>query len=247
MTSALSVSGVSKRFGDVVALVDASLEVAAGEVVAVLGPSGSGKSTLFRCITRLTEPDAGTVRISGRSLSGLGRSELRCARAGVGLVFQQHNLVRRRSALANVMTGALAALPAWRVASGIYPQEFVCRADEALAAVGLAAQRGQRADTLSGGQQQRVSIARALMQQSSVLLADEPVASLDPESARLVLKLLRDLARTKHLAVLCTLHQPDLARQFADRIIQMQSGRVAPGPRPDTRQLQGEAGAMADG
>ncbi|WP_296571397.1 phosphonate ABC transporter ATP-binding protein [Phreatobacter sp.] len=226
MTTVLAVSGLSKRFGHLVALDDASLEVAAGEVVAVLGPSGSGKSTLFRCIARLTEPDRGSIQINRVAYDGLKGRALRQARGQIGVVFQQFNLVRRRSACANVMTAALPSLPAWRVALGLYPPALRAKADDALASVGLAAQRNQRADTLSGGQQQRVAIARALMQDSCILLADEPVASLDPDAARLVLGLMRDLARSRGLGILCTLHQPELAAEFADRILSMEAGRI---------------------
>jgi phosphonate transport system ATP-binding protein len=226
MTPALAISGLSKRFGDVAALSDATLHVAPGEMVAVLGPSGSGKSTLFRCIARLTEPDEGSIRVHGQAIDRLGGSALRKARRDVGVIFQQFNLVRRRSALANVMTARLPLLPLWRVALGCYPAELLGRAQEALRAVDLDAQREQRADTLSGGQQQRVAIARALMQESRVLLADEPVASLDPEAARMVLRLMRSLAKSRGLAVLCTLHQPHLAEEFADRTMHMRSGRI---------------------
>jgi phosphonate transport system ATP-binding protein len=226
MIPSLTVSGLSKRFGDVNALDGVSLDVAAGEVVAVLGPSGAGKSTLFRCITRLTEPDSGSIKIDGRTYDELHGAALREARKSIGVVFQQFNLVRRRSALANVMTAALPSLPVWRVAAGIYPADLMQKAETALASVGLAAQTHQRADTLSGGQQQRVAIARALMQESRVLLVDEPVASLDPEAARLVLELICGLARSRGLAVLCTLHQPELAHEFADRILSMRSGRI---------------------
>lgn len=226
MTTVLAVSGLSKRFGHLVALDDASLEVAAGEVVAVLGPSGSGKSTLFRCIARLTEPDRGSIQINRVAYDGLKGRALRHARGQIGVVFQQFNLVRRRSACANVMTAALPSLSAWRVALGLYPPALRAKADDALASVGLAAQRNQRADTLSGGQQQRVAIARALMQDSRILLADEPVASLDPDAARLVLGLMRDLARSRGLGILCTLHQPELAAEFADRILSMEAGRI---------------------
>jgi phosphonate transport system ATP-binding protein len=208
------------------ALSDVTLEVAAGEVVAVLGPSGSGKSTLFRCITRLTEPDAGTIRVNGQAIEPLAPSALRRARTGIGVVFQQFNLVRRRSALANVLTARLPSLPLWRVVLGHYPRSLREQAEEALRAVDLDAQRDQPADTLSGGQQQRVAIARALMQDSRVLLADEPVASLDPHAARMVLALMRKLARSRGLAVLCTLHQPHLAAEFADRTLHMRSGRI---------------------
>lgn len=229
MTPVLAVSRLTKRFGELEALDNVSLEVAAGELVAVLGPSGSGKSTLFRCITRLTEPDSGLIEIDGAAFGSLNGRELRKARSRIGVVFQQFNLVRRRTALANVMTGALPQLPLWRVASGFYPDGLAAKAETALASVGLANQRDQRADTLSGGQQQRVAIARALMQDSRLLLADEPVASLDPEAARQVLGLMRAMARTNGLAILCTLHQPDLAAEFADRILLMRSGRLTAG------------------
>jgi phosphonate transport system ATP-binding protein len=226
MTPALAISGLSKRFENVIALSGVTLDVAAGEVVAVLGPSGSGKSTLFRCITRLTEPDAGGIRIDGQAVDSLAPASLRRARGDIGIVFQQFNLVRRRSALANVMTARLPSLPLWRVALGRYPRSLREQAEEALRAVDLDAQRDQRADTLSGGQQQRVAIARALMQDSRVLLADEPVASLDPDAARMVLTLMRGLAKSRGLAVLCTLHQPHLAAEFADRTLHMRSGQI---------------------
>ncbi|MCZ8269995.1 MAG: ATP-binding cassette domain-containing protein [Beijerinckiaceae bacterium] len=227
MTPVLSVSRLSKRYGDFQALKDVSLEVVAGELVAVLGPSGSGKSTLFRCISGLTEPDSGLIELDGTAYSGLGGDMLSQARGRIGVVFQQFNLVRRRSAIANVMTAALPELPIWRVATGIYPVVMMDRAEAALASVGLTEQRDQRADTLSGGQQQRVAIARALMQDSRILLADEPVASLDPDTARLVLALMQELARSRGLGILCTLHQPELAAEFADRTVVMRNGQLA--------------------
>ncbi len=144
-------AGVSKRFGDVHALTDATLEVAAGEVVAVLGPSGSGKSTLFRCITRLTEPDAGSIRVNGQSIDPLSATALRRARGEIGVVFQQFNLVRRRSALANVMTAKLELLPLWRVAFGLYPKTLQDRAVGALQAVGLERQQGNGLIRCQGG------------------------------------------------------------------------------------------------
>lgn len=226
MRPVLSISRLSKRFGDFDALSQVSLDVSAGEVVAVLGPSGSGKSTLFRCITRLAEPDSGSIVIDGLAYHALSGDALHKARGRIGVVFQQFNLVRRRSALANVMTAALPSLPVWRIASGIYPASQMAKAEAALSAVGLAAHKHQRADTLSGGQQQRVAIARALMQESQILLADEPVASLDPDAARRVLDLMRSVARSRGLAVLCTLHQPELAAEFADRIVLMRAGRI---------------------
>lgn len=226
MTALLQVSGLSKRFDDIEALAGASVAVAEGEFVAVLGPSGSGKSTLFRCITRLTEPDTGEIHVCGRKLHGVTGRALADVRREIGVVFQQFNLIRRRTAHENVLAARLGVTPVWRVALRMFSQADELRALRALEAVGLGDQIHQRADTLSGGQQQRVALARALAQESRVLLADEPVASLDPETANSVLSLMRSLAKTKGLAILCTLHQPDLAERFADRIVRMQNGRL---------------------
>jgi phosphonate transport system ATP-binding protein len=222
--TALAARSLSKRYGARVALDRASLTLAPGEVVAVLGPSGSGKTTLFRCLTRLTEPDAGEIEIGTTRLDGLRGAALARARRDVGVVFQQFNLVRRLTALENVLAGRLAAAPLWRVALRRFGSADVARAVDALVAVGLADHLHQRADTLSGGQQQRVAIARALAQESHVLLADEPVASLDPETAASVLALLQRISRQRRMAVLCTLHQPELAARFADRVLVMRAG-----------------------
>ncbi len=227
MSQGLRTVGLSKSYGHVAALRGVSLAVSPGELVVVLGPSGSGKSTLFRCITRLTEPDRGEVYVGDRAIHGLKGPALAEARREIGVVFQQFNLVRRRTALENVLAGRLGAAPLWRVAAGRFSRSDMARAAEALRSVGLERQAHQRADTLSGGQQQRVAIARALAQQSRVLLADEPVASLDPDSAVAVLELMRGLTRSAGLAVLCTLHQPHLAERFADRVLRMEEGRLA--------------------
>ncbi len=226
MTAILVASGLSKNFGERRALVDASIALYPGELVAVLGPSGSGKSTLFRCLTRLTEPDAGSVVIDGQELIGLKGRQLADARRKIGIVFQQFNLVRRLSALDNVLAGRLAATSLWRVMARSFDAPDVARAAEALIAVGLEGHLHQRADTLSGGQQQRVAIARALAQESRILLADEPVASLDPETAEAILELMQTLARKSGIAVLCTLHQPQLAERFADRLLVMEQGKL---------------------
>ena len=222
----LTTVGLSKSFGTFRALEGASLSLERGEFVAVLGPSGSGKSTLFRCITRLTEPDSGEILVCGRPIHALRGQSLAASRRRIGVVFQQFNLIRRRSALENVLAGRLGSAPLWRVATGAFSRADVERAASALDAVGLSRHLHQRADTLSGGQQQRVAIARALAQESRVLLADEPVASLDPEAAASVLALMQTLARTRGLAILCALHQPDLAQRFADRTLQMKNGRL---------------------
>ncbi len=229
MSAALRVVEVTKSYGPVAALRGASLSLAPGELVAVLGPSGSGKSTLFRCITRLTEPDAGEIHVTGKPLHELSGRRLADARRDIGVVFQQFNLIRRLTALDNVLAGRLGGASLWRVATGLFAQEDVARAKAALDAVGLCDKFHQRADTLSGGQQQRVAIARALAQQSRILLADEPVASLDPDTAASVLELMQALARKNGLAVLCTLHQPDLAERYADRVLRMSDGRLDAG------------------
>ncbi|MFN3868221.1 MAG: phosphonate ABC transporter ATP-binding protein [Hyphomicrobiaceae bacterium] len=226
MTSGLRTVGLSKSYGNTRALDGVSLIVAPGEMVVVLGPSGSGKSTLFRCITRLTEPDAGEVYVDSTPIHALRGRALAKARRDIGVVFQQFNLIRRRTALENVLAGRLGAAPLWRVVSGRFDDGDYAVAYAALDAVGLAEKAHQRADTLSGGQQQRVAIARAVAQRSKILLADEPVASLDPASAVAVLSILKGLTRTSGLAVLCTLHQPHLAEQFADRIVEMRDGRL---------------------
>jgi phosphonate transport system ATP-binding protein len=226
MTAALAARGLTKRYGARLALDGASIAVAPGEFVAVLGSSGAGKTTLFRCLTRLAEPDAGEIEIGGRRLDGLRGRKLAQARREIGVVFQQFNLVRRLSALDNVLAGRLASTPFWRVAARAFAEPEIARAAVALTAVGLADHLHQRADTLSGGQQQRVAIARALAQDSHILLADEPIASLDPETAVTILSLMRDLARERRMAVLCTLHQPQLAGRFADRVLTMEAGRV---------------------
>ena len=227
MTSVLVARNLSKSYGSRAALRDVSLEVRPGEFVAVLGASGSGKTTLFRCLTRLAEPDRGEIEIDGVPFHGLRGARLASARRHVGVVFQQFNLVRRLSALDNVLAGRLAGAPLWRVMLRSFSAADETIAINALLQVGLGEHLDQRADTLSGGQQQRVAIARAIAQQSTIILADEPVASLDPETAVSILELLHRLSRTSGIAVVCTLHQPLLAERFADRVLTMDAGRLS--------------------
>ncbi len=223
----LEVRALTKRYPTGVVAVDGvDLTVRAGELVALLGPNGSGKSTLLRCVARLLDVDAGTVVVDGAELTALRGAALRRVRPALGMVFQRSCLVRRRSAADNVAAGSLGRHPGLRTALGMLPAAERTRAVELLAQVGLAAVAGQRADTLSGGQAQRAAVARALAQRPTVLLADEPVASLDPDAATGVMALLRDLAHDEGLAVLCVLHQPDLAVAFADRIVALDRGRV---------------------
>ena len=221
----LLIETVTKRYGTTLALDDVSFVVDPGEFVALLGPSGAGKSTLFRCVTRLVAPDTGVVRVLGRDMSALGGQELRLARRDVGLIFQQFNLIGRLSAMDNVLAGRMGHAPTLRVMLRQFTRADRQLALAALDRVGLLERAGQRADSLSGGQQQRVAIARVLAQQARLLLADEPVSSLDPQSAENVLGILRNIARETGIAVVCALHQVDLARRYADRVVALRGGR----------------------
>jgi len=233
----LGVRHVSKTFGARRALSDVSLDVAAGEMIALIGPSGSGKSTLLRAITGLTSLDAGEgeIDVFGRRTQARGKitDEARRARTGVGFIFQQFNLVGRLSLFTNVALGALGRIGFWRGLFGLWPDETKALAMQALGRVGVAEAAGQRANTLSGGQQQRGAIARALVQRARIILADEPVASLDPVSARRVMEILRDLNRGDGLTVLVTLHQVDYALRYCDRVVALRAGTIVyDGPTP---------------
>ncbi len=237
----IQVHTLTKRYDPaVMALVDVSFSVDPGQFVAVLGPSGAGKTTLFRCLTGLTRPDAGSVIVRGHDICRIRGRALRAARHEIALIFQQFNLVRRLTAHHNVLAGRLATVSTWRVIARRFAKPDRQRALACLDAVGLLDRAYARADQLSGGQQQRVAIARALAQEASVILADEPVASLDPESAAGVLDTLHAVARTG-VAVVASLHQVHLATAYADRIIALRTGRVvedAPVGRLDAHALE---------
>ncbi len=222
----IRIVGLRKRIGDRIVLDDVSFGVAAGEVVAILGASGAGKTTLFRCVTRLAQSDSGQIFLGEHAMRTLSGRQLSMARSEVGLIFQQFNLIRRLNALDNVLAGRLGEVPTWRVMLRRFPHRDRQLALAALDRVGMLSYALQRADSLSGGQQQRVAIARALAQRSRFVLADEPVASLDPESAKSVLSILRDIARERMIAVLVSLHQVEFAIQFADRVIGLRAGRT---------------------
>jgi len=222
----IRLNDVSKRFGATQALEEVSLEIEAGSVVVLLGLSGSGKSTLLRHLDGLEAPTSGSVEVLGQSVPELRGRALRALRGRVGFIFQQFELVGSITVLENVLTGALARLRGPRLGLPTYPKALREQAFAHLEEVGLAAQAFQRADTLSGGQQQRVAIARALMQDPEILLADEPVASLDPESSDQVMNLIREIGLRRGLTVVCSLHQVDLALAWADSIVGLRHGRV---------------------
>jgi phosphonate transport system ATP-binding protein len=218
---------VTKRFGtDTLALDNVSLTVQTGEVVVLLGLSGSGKSTLLRHIDGLQQATSGTVRVLGTDISTASGKQLRGLRQRIGFVFQQFHLVRSLTVLENVCTGALGTLRGPRLGLPTYPKKVRYEALDHLERVGLLDQALQRADTLSGGQQQRVAVARALMQRPEILLADEPVASLDPESSAQVMQLIRDISEERQLTVVCSLHQVDLALSWGDRVVGLRAGRT---------------------
>jgi len=215
------------------ALQSASLTVQPGELAVILGANGCGKSTMLRIIAGMIKPTGGEVRIAGRDITQLAGRALAEARMALGMVFQQPHLVRRRSVLANVLTGTLGRHRTIYTALGGLPRAEIPHGMGCLKQVGLSHFAQQRATTLSGGQAQRAAIARALAQRPRALLADEPVASLDPEAAEEVMRLLRQLATREGMAVLCVLHQPELARRYADRLLGLRQGVIAFADAPD--------------
>jgi phosphonate transport system ATP-binding protein len=225
--AAISVASLSKRFPNgTLALDSVTFDVPNGQVLALIGLSGSGKSTLLRILNGLHAPTGGNVRVLGVDVGSARGTELRELRRNIGFVFQQFGLVGRSTCLENVLNGALGRLRGPRMGVRSYPSELRRDALAHLDRVGLGTVAFQRADTLSGGQMQRVAIARSLMQHPSILLADEPVASLDPESSTQVLELIGKIAREDGRTVVCTLHQVELAMGWADRIVGLESGRV---------------------
>ncbi|MCK5579905.1 MAG: phosphonate ABC transporter ATP-binding protein [Candidatus Omnitrophica bacterium] len=213
-----------KVFDDgTVALDGVTIKVEQGEFVVVLGPSGSGKTTLLRSVNGLVSPTSGNVRVNDVEVC---EQSLRMVRRKVGMIFQQFNLVGNLSVINNVLTGSFSTYNKWYSNLYIFSKELRIRALAVLDRVGLLDKAYQRTDELSGGQQQRVGIARALMQQPDVLLADEPIASLDPMIAYNILSLLREISAEDKITVLCSLHQVDFAMHFAQRIVGLSEGKV---------------------
>jgi phosphonate transport system ATP-binding protein len=229
--SSIQIDGLSKTFPNGRrALQQVSLSIEPGEMVGLIGASGSGKSTLLRHIAGLAsgDRDAGSILVDGRVIQRQGRiaADIRRQRGAIGFVFQQFNLVDRLPVLTNVCVGGLARMPLWRSLSGWFSAAERSAALEALARVGIQEQAYQRASTLSGGQQQRAAIARVLTQGARTLLADEPIASLDPESARRIMELLHEVNQSDGITVVVSLHQVDMATHYCPRIVALKEGRV---------------------
>lgn len=232
MTAALRIHQLNKHFANGKhALRDIELNVQRGEMVALIGASGSGKSTLLRHVAGLVAADAGSeslIEVDGRCVQQRGRmgADIRAVRAQVGFVFQQFNLVDRLPVLVNVMVGLLHRMPRWRSWLRVFRPDERALALEALSRVGIAECHAQRASTLSGGQQQRAAIARTLVQGAKVVLADEPIASLDPESSRKVMEILARINREDGCTVVVSLHQVDVAIKYCPRVVALHQGRV---------------------
>ncbi|MFW5824748.1 MAG: phosphonate ABC transporter ATP-binding protein [Marinobacter sp.] len=224
----MEVKGLHKYYGDLHVLRGIDLTVGKGESVILLGANGCGKSTLLRCLNGLTTYQQGSVTVAGQALEKLTRRQLRQLRCSVGVVFQQFNLVQNVSVLQNVLFGAmghqrLGLMGTWAVTAS---DRLRSQAMEALDRVGLAEKAAMDCRQLSGGQQQRVAIARTLMQDADIIIADEPVASLDPRAGREIMDLLMDVASERSITVLCTLHQLELVEAYGDRIVGMKAGRI---------------------
>ena len=220
------ICGLTKQYCDRAVLRDIDVELAPRTFTAVLGPSGAGKTTLMRCLMGLVKPEQGEIWYGDRDIVRACPQDMRRIRRQMAVVAQQFNLVRRRTALDNCLAGRLPELPLWRCLLNWFPQSLKRDALMALERVQLLDVALQRADRLSGGQQQRVAIARAITQKARIILADEPISSLDPESARIVLDLLRSLCDREGITVICNLHQASLALEYSDRILGMKSGQL---------------------
>ena len=205
---------------------DISLSVSEPGIVAIIGPSGTGKSTLIRCINRLVDPTSGSIMLGGTDLAKLQGEPLRAARRRLGMVFQEYNLVERLTVIENVLCGRLGYVPVWRAWTRRFPEEDIARAFALLESVGLGDFATRRADQLSGGQRQRVGIARAVMQEPDLILADEPTSSLDPKTSVEIMELLAKVGRERNIPVLVNIHNVALARRYALRMIGMSKGLV---------------------
>lgn len=223
----LHIKGLKKRYHSGSWVLDGiDLALQKGQIVGLIGPSGAGKSTLIRCINRLVDPSQGDILFNGVNLSSLPVSAMRAQRRRIGMIFQEYALVERLSVMENVLSGRLGYLPFWRSFLRKYPQQDIDNAFGYLQRVGLLEHANKRADELSGGQRQRVGIARALAQEPDLLLIDEPTASLDPKTSRSIMRLIEEICRERELPAIINIHDVPLARQFMQRIIGLNGGRI---------------------
>lgn len=227
MSDFLKIKNLTKRYDDgTLALNDINLDVSEGEFIAVIGPSGAGKSTLLRCINRLVEPTEGTIELYGTKVEKANKKELRKIRSKIGMIFQHYNLVPRLSVFENILHGRLGYMSSILGILNWYKEEDKRKAIDWLERVGLEKEIFKRADELSGGQKQRVGVCRALVQNPKLILADEPIASLDPKSSQLVMDIIYNNCVEIGISCLVNLHQVEVAKKYATRIIGIKSGRV---------------------
>jgi len=223
----LTIDSLDKKYptGDR-ALKSVSLSVQTGEVIGLIGPSGAGKSSLIRCVNRLIEPSGGSITLNGKNILVMGQYHLRLARREIGMIFQEFALVERLTVMENLLSGRLGYTGFWASWFRRFNQADIARAFELLDRVGLSGMHNKRADELSGGQRQRVGIARALMQSPTLLLVDEPTASLDPKTSRQIMRLIIDLCRERGLAAIINIHDVVLATEYLPRIVGLRAGEI---------------------
>lgn len=230
----LKIENLYKNYGETKVLRDINFEVHDGELVSVIGPSGAGKSTLLRCINRLTDPEKDSVIIfDDKNIVNLTKKDLTDVRKKIGMIFQNYNLVNRLTALENVLHGRLGNYSAFRGAFNLYSKEDVEKANDILKGLGLEERKYFKCKDLSGGQKQRVGIGRALIQNPNIILCDEPIASLDPQSSKLIMEHLRSISTDMKIPCLVNLHQVDIAKTYSDRIIGLNNGTIVFNGKPE--------------
>lgn len=223
----ITFKNVSKRYpGGRRALDSITLTIGTGTIVSVIGPSGAGKTTFIRCINRLIDCSAGSIEVNGESVPQAGGRRLKQLRRKIGMIFQNYNLVERLTVFENALHGCLGSMPFYRSLFGLYPQDERTRALALLDELGLSEHVYQRCADLSGGQKQRVGIARALMQEPDILLCDEPVSSLDPQSAQDILDYIKQIVKSRGLTCIMNMHHVEYAKRYSDRIIGLRRGRL---------------------
>lgn len=234
MSEILRVQNVSKTYEDnaVKALQNASFTVNEGELISIIGPSGSGKSTLLRCINRMIDVISGSIQFLNYEVTSANKKQIRDIRRNIGMIFQHYNLVYRLNVLENVLHGRLGYYPTWKTTLGLYDQKDIEQAAKLLEMLGLGDKLYDKCCDLSGGQKQRVGIARALIQNPKMVLCDEPIASLDPQSSKVIMEYLKDITKQMKIPCIVNLHQVDVAMHYSDRIIGMHKGEIVFNGKP---------------